>query len=141
LAGLPHIDLDLEARAQRLVLDAHAEVLLTAAHDLADGGLAVALAEMCLAAGAGFEPAGGDAAPDLGDRLDAALFGEAQSRFLVAVADQGAAAALEEMALAAHVPAVVLGRVAGDRIRLGPVDVPLSAARDAYGHGLERALA
>jgi phosphoribosylformylglycinamidine synthase len=137
LAGRPSIDLDLETRVQRVVLDAHAGSLLTAAHDCADGGLAVTLVESCLAAGTGFE--GADL--DLGSRLDAALFGEAQSRFLVATSSEADAQAVAELASTAGVTAVVLGTAGGDRIGLGPVDLALDAARDAYEGALERALA
>ncbi len=134
LAGRPSIDLDLESRVQRLVLDAHARGLLTAAHDCADGGLAVALAECCIAAEAGLDAA----ALDLGPRLDAALFGEAQSRFVVGTRD---ADALLALAAEAGVPAVVLGAVGGDRLRLGPVDVAVEGLRDVYESALPAALA
>jgi len=136
VAGRPRIDLDLEARVQRLVLDAHERGLLTAAHDCADGGLAVAIAECCIAADAGLD------APlaALGPRLDAALFGEAQSRFLVAVPDTGALATLRSLAADAHVPIEVLGAVSGDRVRLGAVDVSLAALASAHEGGLERIL-
>ena len=137
-AGRPHIDLALETRVQRLVLDACGRGLLTAAHDCADGGLAVTLVECCLAGGAGFE---GDPALDLGPRLDGALFGEAQSRFLVGVRDAGAAEALTALAARAAVPATVLGTAGGARVRLGPLDIALDALREANEGGLERALA
>jgi len=149
VSGRPHIDLEAELTVQQLVLDAHAAELLTAAHDLADGGLAVALAECLLAArvaeatdsgGVGFE---GDSAVDLGPRLDAALFGEAPSRFLVAVADDVALAALLDCAAAAGVPTTALGRCiseAAPRLRFGSLDAPLDVLRDAYEGGLPRAL-
>jgi phosphoribosylformylglycinamidine synthase len=137
LAGCPTLDLDRETAVQRLVLDAHAARLLTAAHDCADGGLAVAATEMCLAAEAGLDAA----AIDLGSRLDAALFGEAQSRFVVAVAHAAAATDLEARAASAGVPATRLGTVGGDQIRLGAVELDLEQARAAYDGGLERALA
>ena len=136
-SGRPSIDLDLEARVQRLVLDAHARRLLTAAHDCAEGGLAVTLVECCLAGGVGFE---GRSGLDLGARIDGALFGEAQSRFLVAAAPADVDA-LIALALETDVPATVLGAAAGGRLRLGPLDLALDAARDAYEGGLERALA
>ena len=137
LAGRPSLDLDHEAAVQRLVLEAHAAGLLTAAHDCSDGGLAVTAAEMCLAADAGLD----GAAVDLGSRLDAALFGEAQSRFVVAVADTAAATDLEARAESVGVPATRIGTVGGDQIRLGAVDLDLEQARAAYDGGLERALA
>jgi len=43
--------------------------------------------------------------------------------------------------LAFALTAVALGVAGGDRIRLGPLDVALEAAREAYEGGLERALA
>ena len=136
-AGRPALDLGLEARVQRLVLDANARGLLSAAHDCSDGGLAVALAECCLAGGAGLDAGGAD----LGDRLDAALFGEAQSRFVVAAPDAAARAAVEALAAERGVPAAALGRAGGDRFRLGPIDAPLAALREAHEGGLPRALA
>jgi len=134
LAGRPNIDLDVEARVQRLVLDAHARGLLTAAHDCADGGLAVALAECCIAANSGLDAG----ALDLGSRLDAALFGEAQSRFVVATRDPDALIAL---AVAVNAPATVLGTVGGGRLRLGPVDVAVEGLREVYEGALPAALA
>ncbi|MGE3856412.1 MAG: phosphoribosylformylglycinamidine synthase subunit PurL [Dehalococcoidia bacterium] len=139
LGGMPAIDLDREACVQRVVLDAHAQGLLTAAHDLADGGLGVALAEMCILGGTGVDASG----VGIEGRRDAALFGEAPSRFLVAVADDEAAARLVALALAADIDATVLGIAGGDRIRLGAdggIDLPLEAARAAYDGGLETAL-
>ena len=135
-AGRPALDLDLEARVQRLVLDANARGLLAAAHDCSGGGLAVALAECCLAGGVGLDAGGAD----LGGRLDAALFGEAQSRFVVAAPDAAARAALEALAAERGVPAAALGAAGGDRFRLGPIGLPLGALREAYEGGLPRAL-
>ena len=137
VAGRPSIDLDLEARVQRLVLDAHGRRLLSAAHDCAEGGLAVTLVECCLAGGVGFEARPGI---EIGARIDAALFGEAQSRFLVAAAPADVDA-LIALAQEADVPATVLGAATGERFLLGPLDLALDDARDAYEGGLERALA
>ena len=140
VAGAPSIDLDREARVQRLVLDANARGLLSAAHDCADGGLAVALAECCLAGGVGLDAR----AADLGPRLDAALFGEAQSRFVVATPDAESRAVLEALAAEAGVEAVALGVATGTgedaRLRLGPLDASLAALRQAYEGGLPAAL-
>ena len=135
-AGRPAIDLGREVAVQRLVLDANKRGLLTAAHDCSDGGLAVALAEMCMAGDVGIDAS----ATELGDRLDATLFGEPQSRFVVGARDAEAVEALAALAAASEVPATVLGPAIGQRIRLGPVDVPLDDLRAAYEGGLERIL-
>ncbi len=143
LGGRLEIDLDLEARVQRAALAAIRQGIATACHDCSDGGLAVALAEMCLEggpstglrAGLGLDAA---MAPAV-QRLDAALFGEAQSRILVAVP----AARREELmaiAQAMNVPFAFVGRAGGDRLRLWSLELSLSELRDAYEGGLERAL-
>ncbi|MFB3053046.1 MAG: AIR synthase related protein, partial [Dehalococcoidia bacterium] len=135
VGGRLEIDLDLEARVQRTALAAIRQGMATACHDCSDGGLAVALAEMCLAGGLGLDAS---AAPEV-QRLDAALFGEAQSRILVAVpADKREE--LLTIARGLNVPFAYVGRVGGDRLRLWSVDLPLAELRDAYEGGLERAL-
>lgn len=134
IAGMPQLDLDHELRVQRFVLDAHERGLLTAAHDLSDGGLAVALAEMCIAAGAGIDAS----AVSEGDRVDAALFGEAPSRFLVATSNPRV---VLDLATGHGIPAVALGVVGGDRLRLGPIDVALADAAREWDEGLDRVLA
>ncbi len=137
IGGRLNIDLLLEERVQRAALAAIRQGIATAAHDCSDGGLAVTLAEMCLAADAGLD----SAAAVVGSRLDAALFGEAQSRIVLAVAPEKR----EELAGIAtnmNVPLEYIGAVTSDdNFRLGPLDLPLSELRDAYENGLERALA
>jgi phosphoribosylformylglycinamidine synthase len=135
LGGRLDIDLDLEARVQRTALAAIRQGMATACHDCSDGGLAVALAEMCLHGGLGLDGSMAPAVP----RLDAALFGEAQSRILVAVpADRREG--LLAIAQGMNVPFAFVGRVGGDRLRLWSLDLSLAELRDAYEGGLERAL-
>ncbi len=77
----PEPDLDLERRVQALLRQGIAAGLVSAAHDLADGGLAVAAAECCIASGLGARlllPTG----PLRPDRL---LFAEGGARVLVTV--------------------------------------------------------
>ena len=134
VAGRPRIDLDLEVRVQRLVLAAARAGLLSSAHDCSRGGLAVALAESCIAGDAGVDAS----AVAIEGRLDAALFGEAPSRIVVSTAD---AAAIERLAREHDVPFARLGRVAGVRLRIGAqADVPVADLRAEYEGGLPRAL-
>ncbi len=143
IGGRLEIDLDLEARVQRAALAAIRQGIATACHDCSDGGLAVALAEMCMAGGPSTGLRAGlglDAsqAPQ-GARLDAALFGEAQSRILVAVpADRREE--LLTIARGLNVPFAYVGRAGGDRLRLWSLDLPLAELREAYEGGLERTL-
>ncbi|MEM0961766.1 MAG: AIR synthase-related protein, partial [Bacteroidota bacterium] len=77
----PHLDLDEEQAVHAAVLAAIRAGHVSGAHDCADGGLAVALAEGCL-----FGDTGADVVlPETDARLDAVLFGEAQSRVLLSV--------------------------------------------------------
>lgn len=136
VAGRPSIDLDLEVRVQRAALAAIGEGLTTACHDCSEGGLAVALAEMCIGGGLGLDASG----LDLTGRLDAGLFGEEQSRIVMAVGPE-AGQRLAEMAAAHDVPIAHIGRVGGERLVLGRyIDLPLAELAAAYQGGLERAL-
>ncbi|UCH86009.1 MAG: phosphoribosylformylglycinamidine synthase subunit PurL [Dehalococcoidia bacterium] len=135
VAGRPSIDPDLEVRVQRAALEAIGEGLATACHDCSEGGLAVALAEMCIG-GLGLDASG----IKTGGRVDAALFGERQSRIVMAVAPE-AGERLAEVAAAHDVPIAHIGRVAGQRLVLGSyVDLPVAELAVAYGGGVERAL-
>jgi len=136
IGGSLTMDLGLEARLHRAVLALIRQDVATACHDCSDGGLAVALAEMCLAGDKGL----GAAHAVIGRRLDATLFGEAQSRIVVAIRPDGRGA-LEQIARAGDVPFARIGRVVADpRFCFGPIDLPLEELRDAYEGGLERAL-
>jgi phosphoribosylformylglycinamidine synthase subunit PurL len=134
IAGRPKIDLGLEVQVQKLTLAAARAGLLASAHDSSRGGLAVALAESCLAGGRGLDAR--DVAIE--GRLDAALFGEALSRIVVSTRD---AAALEHLAREHGVPMLSLGRVGGDRLALGSeIDAAIEDLRSAYEGGLPAAL-
>ncbi|HOV03838.1 MAG TPA: AIR synthase-related protein, partial [Kaistiaceae bacterium] len=81
---------------------------ITACHDLSDGGLAVALAEMAMASGLGCTVA--VPAP-----AHVTLFAEDQARYLVTCPVDAADALLADAA-AAGVAAERIGTVAGDRL-------------------------
>ena len=131
----PDLDLDAEARLHRLLVDLAARRVVASAHDLSDGGLAVALVEATLAAGVG---ATVTLPPDLHPLT--ALISESASRVLLAVPPE-AAPELEASATEAGVPATRLGVTGGDRLEVGGVlDLPLSELRDAYESALPRAL-
>ena len=136
IGGQLNIDLALEDRVQKAALAAIRQGIATACHDCSDGGLAVALAEMCLAGNKGLDAS---QAP-LGVRFDAALFGETQSRIIVGL-PPGRREALIGVARGLDIPFAYIGRVSRDqRLRLGPIDLPLEDLRDAYENALERAL-
>jgi phosphoribosylformylglycinamidine synthase subunit PurL len=136
VAGHPQIDLDLELRVQQVCLEAIRRGLVRSAHDCSQGGLAVALAESCIAGGVGM---GGEEVGTDG-RLDAALFGEGQSRIVVSCAPDKADE-LGALARQESVPLTRLGCVGGDRLTIGDIlDVALADLTHAYREGLPRAL-
>jgi phosphoribosylformylglycinamidine (FGAM) synthase-like enzyme len=109
--GLAEIDIDAVREAQRAVREAVRSGALSSAHDIAEGGLATALAECCLAGAIGAEielrleePAAGSP--------EAALFGEGPGGFVVS----GASDALD--ALGEQVAVTRLGVVAGEALSL-----------------------
>ena len=106
----PALDLEREKRLQELCLTAARERLFSSAHDVAEGGLAVALAEACITRPEGAIGARITITGDL--RPDALLFGESQSRVLVSL-PQAALPRLQELARAADLPLTVLGEVGG----------------------------
>jgi phosphoribosylformylglycinamidine synthase II len=131
----PALDLAAELALQRLLVELAGRRLLASAHDLSDGGLAVALVEATLAVGVGatVELPGGLAPL-------AALASESTSRALAAAAPE-AGGELLALAGAAGVPAVRAGVTGGDRLIVpGVLDLPLSRLRDAYEGALPAAL-
>jgi phosphoribosylformylglycinamidine synthase len=133
IRGLPpSLDLARERALQRLLVDLAARRLVRSAHDCAEGGLAIALAECCCETGGiGADIAIASVAPNVHvDRLAATLFGESASRVLVSVSSDRLAAVLEA-ARAAGVPAARIGRTGGRMIRVtvdGQVAIDLSVS-------------
>jgi len=86
VAGKPPIvDFELERRVQAACREGIRRSFLNSAHDCAEGGLAVALAECCISGGLGAEIELGLAEASLERRWDEILFGESASRILVSV--------------------------------------------------------
>ena len=79
----PWIDLKLERAVQTCCLEAIEQGLLHSAHDISDGGLAVALAECCI--GGPEKPLGARIETHEMIRGDALLFSESQSRIVVSL--------------------------------------------------------
>jgi phosphoribosylformylglycinamidine synthase len=125
----PRLDLKKERALQDLILAAADERKLVSCHDLAEGGLAVALAECCLKSekGLGALVDGIDAVakPAAGLRADAVYFGESQSRVIVSVKPENKDA-VTKLAQKYNVPAVQIGKVGGKALVIGNrVQVPV----------------
>ncbi|MEM6413927.1 MAG: phosphoribosylformylglycinamidine synthase subunit PurL [Pseudomonadota bacterium] len=112
----PPVDLEAERRNGELIRKLINEGLITACHDVSDGGLLVAAAEMALASGEGLE-----LKTPVKSRAAAFWFGEDQSRYVFAAAP-GAADTLLLKAAMAGVQATRIGRFGGNFIRLDADD-------------------
>jgi phosphoribosylformylglycinamidine synthase len=129
---LPALDLDLHARLLAVVAGLVNDDLVDGIHDLSEGGLGVALAEMAVRSQVGFQVEG---IPD-----HAELFGEGPSRVVLSVP----ASALDEVrtrVTAAGLGWTPLGMGGGDRLAVdGLLDVLLAEATAAWQGALPEAL-
>ncbi len=131
------IDLALEARLQRFILAAHDAGTLRAAHDRAEGGLSVALAELALRDHIGMKVTL-PAVRGIDKRV--ALFGEGPSG-VVLVVGPSLESRLRGLAAQHDVPVWTLGTVGGDLLEIAPVlGLPIASLVDAHRSGLARAL-
>ena len=130
----PWIDLKVEQAVQLCCLEAIDQELLSSAHDVSDGGLAVALAECCF----------GNPEKPLGVRIetremirgDASLFGESQSRIVVSLKEENIDR-LKEIAARHNVPAQVIGSVGGTRFTIQPVmQLPVDELKSIWSTAL-----
>jgi phosphoribosylformylglycinamidine synthase subunit PurL len=143
LAGpLAPLDLETERRVQGAVRAAIGAGLVSGAHDCAEGGLAVALAEACIT---GREPIGCDVTLPATGRRDHALFGEGPSRVVVSVAGPRQRE-FEALMAESAIPWRWIGTTGGERmsLRMGSntiVDLGLDRVEHAWRNGFERHLA
>ena len=126
----PALDLMREQAVNRVVLAAAQSGHLHSAHDCADGGMLVALAECCLLGGIGVRCPAVRPEPPL--RLDAAFFGESPSRYIISVPSR-AMPELQSLARRHHVELSLLGLAGGDFLEFeGQLKLSLSELREAW---------
>jgi len=129
---LPQLDYDRHAALLELVRGLVVDGILAGVHDVSDGGLGVALAEMAFAGGTGFRVAGVEGHTE--------LFSEAPSRVVVCVLPEQAPEVLRR-AGDASVPASLLGGSGGGRLVVeGLVDLDLIEAATRWRSSLPEAV-
>lgn len=129
---LPNLDLDAHERVARATRQLVAGGIVSGAHDVSEGGLGLALAEMAVRSGVGVSVA------RVADHAE--LFSEAPSRVLLCVSAEQLTM-VERVAESAGVLATRIGAALGDRITVkGLVDVPLADAVAAWRDRLPLAL-
>lgn len=133
----PRIDLARERALQRTLVALAEAGLAKSAHDCAEGGLAVAIAESAIAGDVGV-----DVTLDAGSLRPAPLFfGEAQGRAVVSCAADDVERVVQ-VARELGVPALQIGRVAGGSFRLAAgavaIDAPLASIAEVYETAIPR---
>jgi phosphoribosylformylglycinamidine synthase len=132
----PALDLEAERRLLDLVIDLAARGWLRSAHDVAEGGLAIALAECAVRSGLGVQVRIEIATL----RPDVALFGESANRILI-TCQSGNLAGLLALARERGVAARAIGTTGGDRLQIEPgIDIALREAQDVWSRTLPEAL-
>jgi phosphoribosylformylglycinamidine synthase len=133
--ALPTLDLDAHRRLLDLVRGLVEEGVVAGIHDVSEGGIAVAVAEMAVRGGVGCLLDGEPFASH------ARLFSEAPSRVVVCVAD-GDVDALTHRAAGAGIAVTSIGAAGGDRLVLGGlVDVAVERLTTAWRDAIPLAVA
>ncbi len=135
----PEVDLEAEKRLIELLVSLAASGRLASAHDVSDGGLAVALAECAMLSGLGAE-----AALEARFRSSALLFGETTARALVSFGEEEEPEVRSE-AKKLGVPYRVIGRVTGKRLRLSAgsrmlIDESVGSLEEIWSGSFARAM-
>ncbi len=111
----PPVDLAEERRLGELMRELIAKGTVTAVHDVSDGGLLVAVAEMALA---------GNLGADLQALNTAQAFAEAQGLYVVTLPD---ASVLAQQGITAR----VIGKTGGDAVKVNGANIALTDLREA----------
>jgi phosphoribosylformylglycinamidine synthase len=132
----PRMDLAFAKRLTDFTLEIIRKGWVKSAHDCSEGGLAMALAECCMTNGDAMMGVSVDLGT-LGGRLDAALFGETQSRVIVSCAPEN----VERIAQAGH-PVAILGATGGGELRIqtrrGELSWDVAQLRDVWWNAIGR---
>jgi phosphoribosylformylglycinamidine synthase len=141
---VPKLDLQRELAVQQTVLEAAEAGLLTSAHDCADGGLAVALAELCFSS-LGKEAIGAEVELEAGTlSATAQLFSESPSRIIVSF-EASATDSIRQIAETHNVPFAVLGRTGGTQLSISvngalAINAPVADLEATWRNALYRSL-
>lgn len=132
----PQIDLEKEFHLQQVLLQAIRNGWIVSAHDVSDGGLAVALAEACIINKN--KPLGAVVQiPESSLRPEWSLFSESQSRVVISIAPHHKKV-IEDFFKKQQIPLYPLGKVSGNRLVIGKwIDVPLTKILKIYYHTIQ----
>lgn len=128
----PHFDINAEYNLQDIVKQIIRKKLIQSAHDVSEGGLFICLLESAMPLQLGV-----NITVETNGRLDAMLFGEAQSRIVVSVNPQHKSA-FEALIAESNVPFKQIGTVQGKHIAVNQIDF---GSVDSYAHIYNNAIA
>src|SRR5262249_50740958 len=136
---LPELDIELEKRVQKVLLELADRQLLKSAHDCSDGGLAVTIAECCFSS-LGRKAVGAEVDLQIADLSpEALLFAETPSRIVISFAAENLEQVKETVG---DCPFEVMGEVGGNNlsIKLGKTEeiaVPVFELESLWNNSLE----
>ncbi|HEY8541930.1 MAG TPA: phosphoribosylformylglycinamidine synthase subunit PurL [Pseudothermotoga sp.] len=133
----PCVDLEMEKRLQKTCLRLIREKIINSAHDLSEGGLAIALAESCILGNLGVS-----CELKTNKRPDFVLFGEDQSRILISVSKEKISS-FWEIVQQEDLPVTVIGEVIKQDfiIKINDnrvINTTVNEIQSIYNHSLEK---
>jgi len=136
IGDAPDIDPEYEKKLQTAVLQIIRSRMANSAHDISDGGLAVALAECCIMNRN--QNIGCDAQYEYTGRKDFSLFNESQSRIIVSL-NPSHETKCEKICEKNGISFNVIGNVTGSLIKINKeINLPLEKINDAYFNSISK---
>ena len=136
MGPVPEVDLEYEKRLIEAILEMNDSKLLKSAHDISEGGLAVALAECCIT---GKTSIGAKINIDY-NKPSAALFGESQSRIIISTKPEFKDK-IKEIAEKYGIDFNEIGKVGGDRLVINDIiNIEVEKLKEIYFTAIERYL-
>jgi len=134
---VPHPNPSLDKKLYNAIRSIISKGLINSIHDCSKGGLAIALAELCIINDIG---ASIDTKLILNEcnRLDDLLFSESHSRFIMAISDKSVND-VKTILNANDIPYSIIGSFKGNKISFDDISIEVSEARYAY-NSIERLL-
>jgi len=122
--NVPGVDVDRLKDLMDKMLLAMDKGLIRSCHDCSDGGIAVAIAEMCISGDIGAEVD----VSDLHERIEVALYSESNSRWIAEVSEKD----IEEFENILGADAKRLGRTGGDKLKINGAEFTVKEMREAW---------
>jgi len=133
----PELDLDKELKLIEVLLKSSERGIIKSAHDLSEGGLALALCESCFTPQG---PMGVEIKVPQSMRKDAILFSESQGRAIVSLEEVNLKK-LKDLTDSVDLPMEIIGKVKGTRLYIEDlIDIPISRAYNSWANGFENIL-